>query len=172
MVTASQEDHMLTEPKIIEKSEQPYAAIPLKLRQPEISGTAPPLIDEVIAWVKEQGGELNGPPFFDYITFYPGGEMDMLVGMPTSTVLPAGGRFATGMLPGGRYASLTATVPYHELHDANMKLDSWAREQGYEFAGSPDGDCFKDATRLEIYHKDPGEDPSGNPVTEIAFRVK
>lgn len=163
---------MLTEPKIIEKAAQPYAAIVLTLRQPEISGQAPPLIDDVIGWVKEKGGALSGPPFFNYVNFNPGGTMEMQVGMPTASVLPADGRFITGTLPGGRYAVLTATVPYHELHDANMKLDDWARGQGYEFAGTAEGDSFLGGTRLEIYHKDPGEDPSGHPVTEIAFRIK
>jgi hypothetical protein len=28
------------------------------------------------------------------------------------------------------------------------------------------------ATRMEIYLSDPGESPSGNPVTEVAFRLK
>lgn len=163
---------MLTEPTIVEKAAQPYAAIVLTLRQPEISEQAPPLIDEVIAWVKEKGGELSGPPFFNYVNFYPGGRMEMQVGMPTATVLPAEGRFTTGSLPAGRYAAMTATVPYHELHDANMKLDDWARGQGHEFAGTVEGDSFTGGTRLEIYHKDPGEDPSGHPVTEIAFRIK
>ena len=163
---------MLTEPAIVEKHPQPYAAILLTLRQPEISRQAPPLIEDVIAWVKNKGGELTGPPFFNYVSFLPGGTMEMQVGMPTATVLPADGRFSTGTLPGGRYASLTATVPYHELHDANMKLDQWARAQGHDFAGTVDGDRFLGATRLEIYHKDPGEDPSGHPVTEIAFRIK
>lgn len=163
---------MLTEPSIVEKAAQPYAAIVLTLRQPEIAQQAPPLVEDVIAWVKQRGGELSGPPFFNYVTFLPGGRMEMQVGMPTASVLPPEGRFTTGILPGGRYAAITATVPYHELHDANMKLDDWARGQGLEFAGTVEGDSFMGATRLEIYHKDPGEDPSGHPVTEIAFRVK
>jgi effector-binding domain-containing protein len=163
---------MLTEPKIVEKPAQPYAAIVLTVRQPEIAEQAPPLIDDVIAWVKASGGELTGPPFFNYCSFLPGGVMEMQVGMPTATVLPGDGRFSTGTLPAGKYASITATVPYHDLHDANMQLDDWARKQGHDFAGSVQGDRFVDATRLEIYHKDPGEDPSGHPVTEIAFRIK
>ena len=162
---------MLTEPKIVEKSPQPYAAILLTLRQPEIAQQAPPLIEDVIKWVKSKGGELTGPPFFNYINFFPGGSMEMQVGMPTTSVLPADGRFSTGTLPGGRFASITATVPYHELHDANMKLDEWARAQKLELDGAVAGDRFINANRMEIYHKDPGEDPSGHPVTEIAFRL-
>ncbi len=163
---------MLTEPKIVEKSFQPYAAILLTLRQPEIANTAPPLIEDVIKWVQSKGGELTGPPFFNYVAFSPDGTMDMQVGMPTATVLPADGRFASGTLPGGKYASITATVPYHELHDANMKLDSWVKAQRLDLDGREEGDRYVGANRMEIYHKDPGEDPSGHPVTEIAFRLR
>lgn len=162
---------MLTEPKIVEKAPQPYAAILLTLRQPEIAQQAPPLIDDVIKWVKAQGGELAGAPFFNYINFFPGREMEMQVGMPTATVLKADGTMSTGTLPGGRYASITATVPYHELHDANMKLHDWSVAKGHTLDGTEDGDRFINANRMEIYHKDPGEDPSGHPVTEIAFRL-
>ena len=162
---------MLTEPTIVTKAEQPYAAMLLTLAQPEISQKAPPLIEEVIAWVKAQGGELTGAPFFNYVNFFPGGTMEMQVGMPTATVLKAGGSVSTGTLPGGKYASITATVPYHELHDANMKLHEWTVAQGHKLDGTEDGDRFINATRMEIYHKDPGEDPSGHPVTEIAFRL-
>lgn len=162
---------MLTEPKIVEKVAQPYAAILLTLRQPEIAEQAPPLIEDVIKWVQAQGGELAGPPFFNYVNFFPGGTMEMQVGMPTNRVLPGDSRFSTGTLPGGRFASITATAPYHELHDANMKLDGWARAQKLELDGAVAGDRFINANRMEIYHKDPGEDPSGHPVTEIAFRL-
>lgn len=162
---------MLTEPRIIEKADQPYAAILLTLRQPEIAQQAPPLIADVIEWVTGQGGELAGAPFFNYVNFFADGTMDMQVGMPTDRVLPAGGRFATGTLPGGRFAAITATAPYHELHDANMKLDAWVKAQGLTLDGRVEGDRFVGANRIEIYHKDPGEDPSGHPVTEVAFRL-
>lgn len=163
---------MLTAPKIEKRTEQPFAAIVLELTQPEIAGTAPPLIDDVITWIKAQGSAFAGPPFFNYFEFLPGGRMKMQVGMPTRTVLKGDGKITTGVLPAGRYATLTHTGPYHELHEANMKLDGWAREQGEAFAGEEVAGKFVDATRLEIYHKDPGEDPSGHPVTEVAFRLK
>ena len=163
---------MLTVPKIEQKPDQPFAAIVLRVSQPEIANVAPPLIDEVISWVNEQGGELDGPPFFNYVGFYPGGIMEMHVGMPTTNVLPASERFVTGTVPGGDYATVTATAPYNELHNDKMQARQLGSGTGAEFAGREEGDAFVDGTRLEIYHKDPGEDPSGHPVTEIAFRLK
>lgn len=162
---------MLTEPTIVTRPDQPYAAILLTLAQPEIAQKAPPLIEDVIKWVEAQGGMTTGAPFFNYVNFFPDGTMEMQVGMPTDRVLTADGKVATGKLPGGRFASLTATVPYHELHDANMKLDTWVKDAGHRLDGREEGDRFVGANRMEIYHKDPGEDPSGHPVTEIAFRL-
>ena len=162
---------MLTEPTIVTRPPQPYAAILLTLSQPEIAGVAPPLIGDVIAWIQARGGRITGAPFFNYVNFLPGGKMEMQVGMPTATVLQPDDSVSTGTLPGGKFASLTATVPYHELHDANMKLDEWARAEGHALDGRVEGERFIGANRMEIYHRDPGEDPSGHPVTEIAFRL-
>ena len=162
---------MLTEPKIVEKPAQPYAAIVLELTQPEISQKAPPLIADVIKWIEANGAKHSGPPFFNYVSFAPGGRMTMHVGMPTNAVLKADEVMTTGTIPGGRYAVVTHTGPYHELHEANMTLDGWAKEQGLTLDGTVTGDRFVGATRMEIYHKDPGEDPSGHPVTEVAFRL-
>ncbi|MHA6692243.1 GyrI-like domain-containing protein [Devosia sp. A449] len=163
---------MFTESKLVTKPPQPYAAILLTLRQPEIAGVAPPLIADVIAWIEAKGGTITGAPFFNYVNFFPDGKMEMQVGMPTATQLPADGKISTGTLPGGTFASLTATAPYHELHDANMQLDQWAKSNGHVLDGTVEGDRFVGANRLEIYLSDPGEDPSGHPVTEVAFRLK
>jgi len=163
---------MLSEPKIIERPTQPIIFIALEVSQPEIAEVGPPLPDEVAAWAKAHGVALAGAPFFDYCAFLPGGRMKMRVGFPVTAPAVASGRVMAGELLGGRYASLTHTGPYHELYEANMTLDAWVRQEGEDFAGAVEGECFVDATRLEIYHKDPGEDPSGHPVTEVAFRLK
>lgn len=162
---------MLTEPIIVTKAAQPFAAMVLTLSQPEIANVAPPLIGDVIDWIKAQGGELAGAPFFNYVAFLPDGKMEMQVGMPTAAVLQADDKVATGTLPAGRYASVTHTGPYHELHAANMQLMDWAKASGHALDGTVQADRFVGATRMEIYHKDPGEDPSGFPVTEVAFRL-
>lgn len=160
----------MTEPKLETKVPQPYAAVVLELTQPEISQKAPPLIADVIAWVRTKGGETAGPPFFNYVRFAPGGQMTMQVGMPTRTLLEGDKTMTTGTLPGGRYAVLTHTGPYHELKEANMALGDWARTEGLVLDGHVESNGFAGATRLEIY-RDPGQEPSGHPVTEVAFRI-
>ncbi|MEO8686510.1 MAG: GyrI-like domain-containing protein [Devosia sp.] len=160
----------MTRIMIVTRKPQPYAAVVLRLRQPEIAQKAPPLIADVIAWVEAHGGETTGAPFFNYVNFYPDETMDMQVGMPTATVLEGDGEVSTGTLPGGRYASLMHDGPYHELHEANRALGDWAKNSGHKLDGRVEGDRFVNATRMEIY-LDPGEGPSGNPVTEVAFRL-
>lgn len=161
---------MLSEPTVVTRPAQPYAAIVLHLTQSEIAQKAPPLIADVIAWLAQRGVRPSGPPFFNYVNFRPGGRMEMQVGIPTDEVIPGEGRVATGTLPGGRFASVTHTGPYDELMQASMALDAWANRQGYALDGAVDGDVFKGTTRMEIYH-DPGQGPSGQPVTEVAFRL-
>ena len=163
---------MLTEPRIVEKPDQPYAAIVLEVAQSEISQKAPPLIADVIKWIEAHGAKHSGPPFFNYVAFPAGGKMVMHVGMPTRTVLKGDAGMKTGTIPGGRFAVVTHTGPYHELYQANMALDDWSKKQGLVLDGEMKDWGFGGANRMEIYHKDAGEDPSGHPVTEVAFRIK
>ncbi|WP_375451049.1 GyrI-like domain-containing protein [uncultured Devosia sp.] len=161
----------MTQILIATRKPQPFAAIMLRVSQPDIAAKAPPLIGEVIAWIKAHGGETVGAPFFNYVNFYPDDTMDMQVGMPTATLMAGDGEVTTGTLPEGRYCSLIHDGPYHELHQANMTLLDWAKGAGHQLDGTVDGDRFIGATRLEIYLSDPGESPSGNPVTEVRFRL-
>lgn len=161
----------LTDPKIVTREPQPFAAIVLELEQPEISSKAPPLIADVIAWLNARGLRHSGPPFFNYTSFKPGGRMVMQVGMPLAEPVTGAGNVTCGVLPGGRYVSVTHHGPYHELGTANMALMDWAKAKGIVLDGEVAGDESRGATRLEIYHRDPGEtDPL--PTTEVAFRIK
>ena len=160
---------MLSEPKIVTRTEQPFAAIVLTVSQPDIANVAPPLVGDVYAWIAQHGGEEAGPCFFNYVGFLPGGRMEMQVGVPTRSVMPPDDRVTTGTLPAGRYVSATLKGPYSELYKANMTVDQWGRDHGLQFAGEEHADGLVGTTRLEIYHSDPDAQP---PVTEVAFRVK
>ena len=160
---------MLTDPTIKLRHEEPYAAKVLTLSQGEIAERAPPLIQEVIDWVKANGGEVAGPPFFNYFEFLASGRMKMMVGVATAKLMMPAGDVTTGALPAGHYGSVTHTGPYTELYEANMALDDWIRSEGHELAGDAREDAVVGATRLEIY-RDPGIGKP--PVTEVAFRLK
>jgi effector-binding domain-containing protein len=161
----------LSEPRIVTRAPQAFAAIVLELAQNEIPSKAPPLIADVIAWMQAHGIATAGAPFFNYTHFRPGGRMVMQVGMPAASPVTGDAAVIGGVLPGGRYASVTHTGPYHELREANMALMDWARREGLELNGDEREGEFADATRLELYHE-PGTGPGEMPVTEVAFRLK
>ena len=164
---------MLTEPKIVEREAQAFAFMSLVVAQPEIGRIAPPLVSQVISWIEEMGGAVAGRSFFNYPRCYADGRMEVIVGVPTREVMSASGEVGSGVLPAGRYASIHANVDYHQLHDANNILGQWAEREGLELDGRRDGQgAWSECTRLEIYHLDPNEHPSGLPLTEIAFRLK
>lgn len=160
---------MLTEPIIKTRTAEPYAAKVIEVTQPEIAAKAPPLIQDVMDWVKANGGELAGPPFFNYFEFLQGGRMKMAVGRATANPMTAASGVSTGILPAGRYASVTHTGPYSELSEAYMALDKWMKSNGFVAAGEENGSSVVGATRLEIY-RDPGIGTP--PVTELAFRLR
>lgn len=161
----------MTPPTIVTKPDQPYAGMRLSVRQREIGQVAPPLVGDIMAWLGERRVQPAGPVFFDYTTFLPDGQMEMIVGVPTATLLDGAGKVETGVLPGGQYASTTHTGTYSELHDVNMALDDWARAQNLDLDGEVDGDRFWNAHRVEFYISDPDADARSEAVTEVAFRI-
>jgi effector-binding domain-containing protein len=163
---------MLTEPKIVEREAQVFAAMRIIVPLADIGRVAPPLVDQVIAWVSENGGEVAGRSFFNYPRCLADGRMEVVVGVPTAARMAPSAEVETGELPPGRYASLHANVGYEQLHEANRTLGDWAEREGLELDGRRNGDGeWCECTRLEIYHLDPPEHPSGMPLTEIAFRL-
>lgn len=161
---------MLSDPKFITRGEQPFAAIRLTLKQPEIPQKAPPLNDEVMAWLKAHGAAPAGAPFFNYTRMGPGDDMEMEVGWPTASVLKADGKVTTGTLPAGRYATVRYTGPYDGLYNAHSQLHEWLGKQG--MAPRDWGSSAGRSTLLEIYETDPGEEPDPQKwVTDIVFRL-
>lgn len=159
---------MLSEPEFITRTAQPYAAILLRVRQPEIPQQAPPLHDAVAEWLSARGLKPAGAPFFNYTRMDE--ILEMEVGWPTATVLEPEGDVITGTLPAGRYASVRYTGPYGGLYDAHSQLRGWLEVQGVlpENSGADAGR----STLLEIYETDPAEEPDPQKwITDIAFKL-
>jgi effector-binding domain-containing protein len=165
------EDQMpLSQPEIITRAPQPYAAIPLAVDQAEIGQVAPPLVPEILGWAKAHGAREAGPVFFNYTAMEPGQKMQMEVGVPIVAPVPGDERVVIGTLPGGRYATVTWTGPYDQLRSAHESLHQWLAKQNVpkqSLGAADDG-----TTLLEIYITDPDEvaDPA-DWVTEIAFKL-
>jgi effector-binding domain-containing protein len=86
--------------------------------------------------------------------------------------LEGDGDIRAGVLPAGRYVTVTHIGHPDELMEATRELLAWADGQGLTFdrADSPNDDAW--VSRLEIYKSDPAEEPDMSKwETELAFKL-
>ena len=163
---------MLSEPRIVTRPDQPFAAIRISLDRSDIPSKAPPLIGEVAGWLGKQGVTPAGAPFFSYLAMPDDGPMLMEVGFPTASLLAGDDRVRTGTIPGGRFATIVHTGPYDGLYDANVALGKWLGKQGVPHPMPDKAAGNYEAALLEIYETDPSEEPDPQKwETEVAFRL-
>lgn len=163
---------MLTEPKLEDRGEQPYAAIRAHVTMNEIEATLAPLIPEVYAWLQRQGVPPAGPPFFRFLVIDMARELEIEVGVPVATPVPEDDRVSASTFPAGRYATALHTGPYDQLIDATATLLAWAEENGigWQMQETEKGDAW--AGRAEFYLNDPEEEPDPEKWrTELAILV-
>ena len=162
---------MLSQPRIVTKPDQPFAAIRISVDRADIPSKAPPLIGQVAGWLGAKGVPPAGAPFFSYLAMPDDGPMVMEVGFPTGDKLTGDDRVRTGVIPAGRFASLVYTGPYDGLYDANVALGKWLATEGVAHA-MPRGAGEYDKALLEIYYTDPMQEPDPQKwETEVAFRL-
>ena len=163
---------MLTVPKLVEREPQPYVALRRLVKMPfddVVDATVPKLWQ----WLGAHRVEPAGPLFFKYNVIDMARELEIEFGVPTAELLQADGEVVTGILPAGRYATLTYHGHYDNLIEVNAVLIGWANLHRYAFdmQPTPRGDSF--ACRLEIYPNDPREVPDpANWETSLAFKLK
>ena len=162
---------MPSPPRIMVRSDQPFAAIRIELDRLEIPQQAPPLIDEAAEWLERHGIKPTGAPFFSYTAMGPGERLEMEIGFPTAELAHPDGRVVTGVIPRGRFATLRHTGPYVGLYEANMALGAWLAAQGESPGGSGASGRYA-AAHLEIYETDPMAEPDPEKwITDVLFRL-
>lgn len=161
---------MLTSPEIIDRPPQRYVAVRRRVRIP-FSAMVAPAYDELFAAFGEAGIRPEGLEFIKYnVVAMP--DLEIEIGITTNETLPLTGTMVEGILPGGRYASLTHTGPYDQLMDANRVLIEWARESGIRWDSSQQKDGEHFAGRLEIYTNNPSIEPNPDKlVTTLLFKI-
>jgi len=129
-------------------------------------------IPEVLAWLGNHGVEPAGAPFFKYDVVDMSREFVVEVGVAVGSAVSGDGDVVNGVLPGGRYASLTHTGHPCELEAATARLLSWASDQGlcWDMTETDAGEAW--GCRLELYKTDPSAEPDMSRwETELAFRI-
>lgn len=162
---------MQTAPEVLDRGEQPYAAVRAKLPMAEL-GSLADRFGDVFAWVGAHGLQPAGPPFFRYLVIDMDGDLEVEAGVPLAAPAEPDGDVITGVLPAGRYASLIHTGQYNDLVAANEVLLNWGDQHGLKWDRSPGEHGERWASRLEIYLTDPSVEPDTTKwETQLAFRL-
>jgi effector-binding domain-containing protein len=163
---------MLSEPEVIERQPQPYAAIRSEVTMDSIGTVLPALLPQVFQWLGERGIAPAGAPFWKYDVIDMAAIMVVEVAVPTAELVAGDDKVQAGTIPAGRYATLRYTGHPSGLIDATGLLLKWAGEQNltWDMVPTPDGDRWE--ARLEIYETDPATEPDMTKwTTQLAFRL-
>src|SRR5205085_980723 len=98
---------MISQPKVEERAEQPYVARRTQATMHELGTVIPQLLGEIFAWLGTQGAAPAGAPFIRYLVINMAAQLDIEVGIPVASTLSGDDRICAGVLPAGRYASLS-----------------------------------------------------------------
>lgn len=164
---------MSTEPTIVERPAQPYAAITAHVTMQNIGQVVPPLNGEVFGWIAAHGAQPSGgPPFWKYNVIDMARGLEVEAGVTTKQAVDGDERVHAGVLPAGRYATLRHVGHPSTLMDATARLLRWADERGLRWDVSQTSEGERWGCRLELYLTDPAEQPDMNAwETELAFRL-
>jgi effector-binding domain-containing protein len=162
---------MPTQPRIVERPEQPYMAIGGQVTMHTIGAIADRL-PEVFVWLADHDLEPTGAPFFKYNLIDMQRHLEVEVGVPVAAAAEGDGEVHAGVLPAGRYATLTHVGHPDELAGATAALRDWAAQQGLRWDMTETAHGQRWRCRLEIYHTDPADEPDMRKwQTELAFRL-
>jgi len=162
---------MLVAPEIETRTEQAYVA--LRARVP-MSGIAAFAVrtGEVFSWLGDRGLAPAGPPFLKFNVIDMVRELEMENGVPVAAPVNGDDLVVAGVLPAGRYATVTHTGHPSELVEVTGALLDWGAEQGLTWDMSPSENGDRWGARLEFYLTDPAEEPDMSKwQTQLAFRL-
>jgi effector-binding domain-containing protein len=158
-------------PQIVERVEQPYVAI----RGSVTMRTIPKIADrfpEVFGWLADNAIAPVDAPFFKYNLIDMDQRLDMEAGVPIDAVVTGDGDVFAGVLPAGRYVTVSHVGHPSELVGVTADLLDWAATQGlvWDRAGTDNGERW--GCRLELLLTDPSVEPDMSKwETRLMFRL-
>jgi effector-binding domain-containing protein len=156
-------------PTVETRIDQPYAAIPVRVSMDDLGSVVPPLTGQVFDWLADRGIRPAGPPFWRYVVVDMDADLELETGVAIASAVDSDERIRTGVLPGGRYATVVHKGHPDTLVSATRNLLDWAEQRGLEWDAN--GKAW--GCRLEEYLSDPAEVPDmAEWQTRLAFRLR
>ncbi len=113
-----------------------------------------------------------GPPFFRYNVIDMERKLDMEAGVAVAAAVDGDDVVTPGVLPAGRYATVTYVGHPQGLVIATRDLLDWGAGQGLRWDTAPGAHGEQWGSRLEFYLTDPNEEPDMSKWrTQLAFRL-
>ncbi|GAA2755571.1 GyrI-like domain-containing protein [Actinopolymorpha rutila] len=164
------------DPRVVERPEQPYAGITSRVTMNTMNEIADRM-PEIFARLAERGVAPASAPFFRYHVIDMERELEVEVGVPvaapvTDDPVTDSGPIRAGVLPAGKYVTLTHVGHPDQLVEVTARLLAWAadRDLVFDVEKTERGDRW--GSRLEIWHTNPAEEPDpAKWETELAFRL-
>jgi effector-binding domain-containing protein len=117
-----EKEEMATQPEVVQRAEQPYVAIRTLVTMRTIGEVLPELHPEVRSWLRSQGVQPAGQPFFKFNVIDMDRQLEVEVGFPVAAAMTGDDRVLAAVLSAGRYATLRHTGHPDELIDATRRL--------------------------------------------------
>ena len=158
-------------PEIIERAEQPYVGIGARVPMSQL-GEVAHRTAEVFGWLAARELAPAGPPFFRYHVIDMERQLEVEVGVPVQAAVAGDDQVTAGVIPAGRYATVTHVGTPASLEAATAGLLDWAAKQGlrWDMTDGEEGEYW--GGRLEFYLTDPTEQPDTSKwETQLAFRL-
>ena len=163
------EPHDAVQPQIVDRLETPYLGVRRSITMEQFDQVAD-RIPEIMAFLGERHIAPAGPPFFRYNVIDMEGELDVEVGVPLADPIGGHDEMNPGILPAGRYATLTHVGHPDQLIDVTAQLLAWGESQSFDWDVDASGRRW--GARLEFHLTDPTEQPDMNQwATELAVRL-
>jgi hypothetical protein len=111
-------------PEIVTRVEQPYVAIRAQVTMGGLGGFAA-RTGEVFAWLGSRGLAPAGAPFLKYNVIDMARQLEVEAGVPIAAPADGDGEVISGILPAGRYATVTHVGHPSELLGVTKALLDW-----------------------------------------------
>lgn len=149
---------MQSEPSTTERSEQPYVAVRATVTMATIGAIAD-RIPDVLTWLAAHGATAAGAPFLKYNVIDMEQELEVEAGAPTTAVVPGDGEVLSGVLPAGRYVTVTHVGHPDELIDVTAELLAWADDRALEWDATETDRGTRWGCRLVVFKTNPVDEP-------------
>jgi hypothetical protein len=158
-------------PRLVDREATHYAAVAAEVRAP-FGDAIGPLMDEAAGYLVTAGVQGFGPAVFRYdIIDMP--RLEMQFGFVIPRAVAGNARVKPGILPSGKYVTLTYFGHYDNLEKVTGSVIDWAKEQGIEWDSSADANGERFAARFEIYPNGPMDEPDPSKwETQIWIKAK